>query len=178
MGTGQTLITMGALTLMSITLLNHNRAMMNTGDTLNDSRFRLEALSILTSHIEQLSQYYFDEASTDTTNAKDLADFTAPLSLGMEGNDSGTFDDIDDLHNATIADTGRSGVVYHVRYEVDYVNVSGNNYVPSSNREYSKRVRVSINDTFNPPMITRVQGSATVRDTIRLGHVVSYWFYN
>ena len=178
MNTGQTLLTLGALMLISMIILNFNRAMNDIDSEMDFDRFKLEALSMLTSHSEQLSQYFFDEASTDTTTLKRLNDFTQPGSLGYEWNDGGNVDDIDDLHGVTVADTGISGVIYNVDYNIDYVTRSGSSIVTSGSRQYHKRVRISISDTFNPPLIYHLVGANRVRDTLALEVVVSYWFYN
>ena len=73
--TGQSLITTGALILISIIILNFNRGVNDVDTSLDFNRFRVESLSMLTSHIEQVSQYYFDEASTDTVTEKRINDF-------------------------------------------------------------------------------------------------------
>ena len=82
--------------LITITILNFYGMMNEIEGALDYSRFRLEAVSVLTSRIEQVSQYFFDEASTDTSNASTLADFSAPAALGLEYGET-SFDDIDDF---------------------------------------------------------------------------------
>ncbi len=178
MNTGQTMLTMGALILISIIILNFHRTTDEISTSLDFNRFRLEAMSILTSHIEQLSQYFFDEASTDTLNEKQLSDFVAPNLLGYDANDNNIIDDIDDFHGVTVADTGMSGVVYNVNYSVDYVRLQSNRLVHSSTRQYHKRVSIAISDAYNPPLIYRTENNAQIRDTLRVSFVVSYWFYN
>ena len=100
--------------LMSVMVLNFHRTTNNISTSLDFNRFRMEALSILTSHVEQLSQYYFDEASTDTVSDKRLNDFVITQNLGFDQDDDGVVDDIDDLHGITISDTGMSGVPYNI----------------------------------------------------------------
>lgn len=173
--TGQMLLTMGALILMSIIMLNNNSAMMSTDETLDDNRYRMEALSILTSHIEQLGQYYFDEASTDTLNPKTLASFTPPGQLGFEPNDSSVIDDIDDVNNLVVIDTGRSGVPYAVRFRVDYVTPHSSGFYHAVGTRYHKRIQLWIHDTFPTPLIVNEAGE---RDSIYMAHVISYWFFN
>lgn len=178
MNTGQTLLTMGALILISLTILNFNRNVADIDTALDDNRFRLEALSVLTSHIEQVSQFFFDEASTDITNSSQLGDFASTMSLGWDSNDNGIIDDIDDLSGTTIPDTGRSGVVYNVHFNVDYVTLTGTQILHSAAPTYHKRIRVEVSDSFDPPLINHVVNGSTVRDTLSMEFVVSYWFYN
>lgn len=87
MNTGQTIITFGALILLTFAVLNLNKSLSYSDISLAQNRYRLEALSILTSYIEQASQYFFDEASTDTTNEKKLIDFSLPNNLGFDADD-------------------------------------------------------------------------------------------
>jgi len=178
MNTGQILLTLGAFVLFSVTILNFNRSMNNVDSNLDYNRFRLEALSILTSQIEQASQYFFDEVSTDTTSDKNLADFTAPASLGWDSGDSNIVDDIDDLNGTTVADTGRSGVPYNVSYAVDYVTLNSGIITHSSSRQYHKRITVKVFDNYTPPLISTEVNGISVRDTLSMSFVVSYWFYN
>ncbi|MBZ0263942.1 hypothetical protein K8I28_04670 [bacterium] len=178
MGTGQMIITFGAIMLMGVIVLNFNRLINDTDTNLDFNRFRLEAMSIMTSHVEQLSQYFYDEASTDTTSEKTLNDFTLPNNLGFEGNDSSLVDDIDDLNGTTAVDTGRSGAIYNVNYDLDYVTLSSDTFAASGTRQYHKRVNIAVSDAFNPPLIYEMVNGTRVRDTLKVSIVVSYWFYN
>lgn len=177
-GTGQSILTIGALMLISVLVMNFYRTSNDISTSLDFSRFHLEGLSVLTSHIEQLSQYFFDEASTDITSEKTLADFTLPANFGWDADDSTIVDDIDDLHGVTVVDTGISGVIYHVDYNVEYVTLSAGAIINSNVRQYHKRVTISVSDAFNPPMIYTMNGNVRMRDTLAISTVVSYWFYN
>lgn len=178
MGTGQTLITLGAMVLLSFVVMNLNRHLSTNDISLAQNRYRLEALSLLTSYIEQTSQYFFDEASTDTSSEKNLSDFATPGNLGFDSNDNGEIDDFDDFNNYAIIDTGRSGVRYHIAFEVDYVKLQGNQILTSSSREYHKRMKISVTDDYSDPLLYRWQGGQKIKDTLRVSFVQSYWFYN
>lgn len=164
--------------LISVIILNFNRTTNSISTSLDFDRFRIEALSILASHVSQLSQYYFDEASTDTTEEARLAHFSLPHQLGFDNGDDGIRDDIDDLHEVTIADTGLSGVIYNVDYVVDYVELIDGIITHSENREYHKRIAFTLSDVLDPPLIYHMSGDEKVRDTLRLEVVISYWFFN
>ncbi len=178
MNTGQTLITFGAFMLLSVIVLNLNRNLSNNDISLAQNRYRLEALSLLTSYIEQTSQYFFDEASTDTSSEKRLSDFAAPDQLGFDYNDNGEIDDFDDFNNYTIIDTGRSGVRYRISFQVDYVKLQGNQAVHSNSREYHKRMTIFVTDDYNDPVLYKWINGQKVRDTLKVSFVHSYWFYN
>jgi len=178
MNTGQTLITLGALILFSIAAFNINKTLTHCDISLAQNRYRLEALSLLTSYIEQTAQYFFDEASTDTSSGKNLADFTAPAYLGFDANDNGILDDFDDFNGYVKADTGRSGVVYSDSFHIEYVKLQGNSVVPSGTKEYHKRMTIYITDSYDPPLLYKYVNSQKVRDTLKVSFVHSYWFYN
>jgi len=178
MNTGQTLLTIGALMILSLAVYNINKLLLNCDFALSENRYRLEALSMLTSYIEQTSQYYFDEASTDTTSQKSLQDFTLPAQLGLESNDYNSIDDFDDLHQYVKIDTGRSGVVYKNYFEVEYVKLQGTSIIPSDEREYHKRMIIFTTDSYNPPLLYKYANGEKVRDTLKVSFVHSYWFYN
>jgi hypothetical protein len=52
MSTGQTLLTLGALVLMSFTVMNVLRTTGANEDIYNDTRLKLEAIALTTSMIE------------------------------------------------------------------------------------------------------------------------------
>ena len=178
MNTGQSLLTLGALIMVSIISLNFYRANNEISSSLDFDRFRVEGMAILTSQVEQLSQYYFDEITTDTTSSKRLIDMTSPYSLGLEANDSGRVDDIDDLRGMVVVETGLSGVSYRVLTDVEYVTLSNDQFVFSGSRQYHKRVRVSVYDGYNIPLIYHIVGEDRVKDTLKMSVTISYWFYN
>jgi len=178
MNTGQTIITIGALTLLTFAAFNLNRMLSDSDISLAQNRYKLEALSLLTSYIEQSTLYFFDEASTDTSSQKLLADFTQPGSFGFDADDGGVIDDFDDYHGLALADTGRSGVIYNISFAVEYVTLQGNSIVPSTSRQYHKRMTISISDAYNPPLIYTYKNGAQTPDTLKLSFVYSYWFYN
>lgn len=178
MGTGQSMLTLGAMMLITIIILNFNRMMNHIDQSLDFNRFHLEALSIMTSHVEELSQLFYDEVSTDTTSEKTLNEFTLPNQLGFENNDSSWVDDIDDLNGYSVADTGISGVVYNVNYDVEYVTLNNGQITPSISRQYNKRITIGVSDAYDPPLIYTVINDVNVRDTLKISVIFSYWFYN
>jgi hypothetical protein len=178
MSTGQMLLTIGALSLRSLGILNLNNSITNNDISLAQNRYRLEALSLMTSYMEQATQYFFDESTLDTNSTKTLPDFTTAGNLGMEKNDSSLIDDFDDFNGYTKIDTGLSGVAYKVMFEVDYVQLVGDSLVKSIARQYNKRMRISVIDNYPEPLLFRNFGGDKIRDTLKVSFVHSYWFYN
>ncbi len=175
---GQSLLTLFALIMVSVISLNFYRSDNYISSSLDFDRFRMEGLAVLTSHVEQLSQYYYDEASTDTANQKRLIDMTAPNLIGLEGNDSGKVDDLDDLNAMVRTETGVSGVIYKVLTTVEYVTLTNSRFVHSGARQYHKQIKVSVFDGYDVPLIYHMAGDTRVQDTLSMSVVVSYWFYN
>ncbi|MCS7229487.1 MAG: hypothetical protein RMJ81_07815 [Candidatus Kryptonium sp.] len=183
MGTGQTLITILALALLSLAVLNINRGLSSHDVSLAQNRYRLEALSIATSYIEQASQYYFDEAVADTNNTAKTDPNTFSATLGLDADDTTAMgmieiDDFDDYNSITRIDTGKSSVIYKVFFKVNYVDLSGNRVVPVSYKTFHKQMTVFVMDNYDPPLIYRETALGKVRDTVKISFVYSYWFYN
>ncbi len=178
MHTGQTLLTFGALFILTVAIFHNNRHLANQDISLAQNRYKLEALSLLNSHLEQTLDYYFDEASTDTVSEKRLSDFTQPNNLGFEANDNNVIDDFDDFNNYTLIDTGRSGIPYRISFQVEYVKLQNGKVVTSSSREYYKRITIRVTDNFTDPLIYHYSGNQKIKDTLKISFVNSYWFYN
>jgi hypothetical protein len=177
MHTGQILFTIAALGLLSLAILNLNTSINQNDVSLAQNRYRLEALSLINSYIEQSSSLYFDEVTTDTTQEKDISTFSTILQT--EPNDSGVFDDFDDYNNITKIDTGLSGVEYRVMFRVDYVTLTGDTVQHSGTRQWHKRMTIYVTDNYpGEPLLYRNSGTEKVRDTLKVSFVNSYWFYN
>ncbi|MGH1361915.1 MAG: hypothetical protein ACRBF0_00070 [Calditrichia bacterium] len=176
---GQYIITFAAMIMLTVTVMNLNNNLADTDINLSQNRYRLEALSILNSYAEKAAGEYFDEASTDSLSKKELLDFTLPAALGADIGDGGNIDDFDDYHNLAIIDTGQSGIIYRLTFEVEYVKLSGNNLVKSLlSQEYVKRMTIRLTDNYTDPIIYRNDGGVQVKDTLTQEVVYGYWFYN
>jgi len=177
MNTGQMLLTLGALGLLSLAVLNLNSSITENDISLAQNRYRLEALSLITSYIEQAGALYFDEISTDTSSAKTVNNFSHVLQT--EVNDSGHFDDFDDFNNFVKIDTGMSGVEYKVMFTVQYVQLQGDSLKYSASRQWHKLMTIAVTDNYpGEPLLYRNYGSEKTRDTLRVSFLNSYWYYN
>lgn len=63
MNTGQSLFTIGALLLLSLTVLRVNNSILVTDNILQDSKLGVLATSVATSVMEEASKKAFDESS-------------------------------------------------------------------------------------------------------------------
>ena len=99
MSGNETVYTLGAMVLLSAFILHSNQVAAEYRLELDRTRYRLEALALGSSFIEELSQLPFDEASWDSTSySKSVSDFTQANSLGPESGETSAdlFDDFDD----------------------------------------------------------------------------------
>ncbi|MCG6913762.1 hypothetical protein LJE86_07575, partial [bacterium BMS3Abin03] len=65
MNTGQSLLTIGALLILSLTVLRVNNSILVTDNILQDSKLGVLATSVATSLMEEASKKAFDEGSVD-----------------------------------------------------------------------------------------------------------------
>ena len=102
MNTGQTLLTIGALILLSISVVSTNRNSLQHGAIINQTEISLYSVSLAQAKIEEASGKAFDTySSSDTLDAGAAITSLSQLSttLGTEGGETYTnFDDIDDYN--------------------------------------------------------------------------------
>ena len=179
MNTGQTLLTLGAMVLLTTSVVNFNNYIYDQDVTLMQNQYRMEALSILNEEIKKISVCYFDEAMTDVSSIKKLTDFTQPVNLGFDVNDNGKMDDFDDYNDQTRTVTGESGAPYKLLYNIAYVRLYKDQIIKATKRKYYKRLSVSIVDDYAPPLIYKYASDGSkIRDTLRVSVVKSLWYYN
>ncbi|NMB82854.1 MAG: hypothetical protein GYA14_13665 [Ignavibacteria bacterium] len=174
MNTGQMLITIGAIFLLTMVILTTNRGLMSTNATMIDNRYRILATSLATSMIEKATGKAFDH-NTDTTAITDINLLTNVSSLGIETGENRIypedFNDFDDyncfktnpkLDTVAFQGTNRS-IIFRTFCRVDYVTT--NNPNSASNQK-----------TWHKRLIVRVI-SPEMTDTIKLSTIYSYWFF-
>jgi len=174
MNTGQMLLTIGAIFLLSTVILTVNRGFLTTNTTMITNRYGIMATSLATSMIERAISKAFDE-KTDTTEATNVSQLTLPQYLGLDAgesrNDPNLLDDFDDYNcyryvphvdSIQIDPMDLSKKLYFETYcSVDYVSDSNPNIV-SSVRTWHKKLQVIVT-------------SSAMEDTIRMTTIYSYW---
>lgn len=181
MGTGQMMLTIGAMFLLSLTILNVNRAVYNTNSTMAESRFNILAVSVATSILEDASGLAFDE-NTVTAAVTSTSSLTAATSFGINSGESASnpngFDDFDDYNvykttpkadTIQIAGTNKK-VIFHSLCKVDYV-MENNLSTTSASKTWHKRIQLRV---YCP----EIRDPVTLKtDTTRLSTVFSYWYF-
>jgi len=182
MNTGQTMITVLALALLSVITMRYYDTVGQSGRTLSKMGAGFTATTIATSVLEQVENCAFDAYSDTANSALDSTRFTKPDKLGLEAGDPPKwdwkhYDDVDDFNNDTIPITpGWMNEVYLVALQVYYVNPYGNIETKirgsSDKATYVKRIDVKV--WRSVPKLD----SAEVFDTVQVSNLHGYFFYN
>lgn len=160
MGTGQTILTIGAIMILSQLVLNVYKGFLSSGDVLQESKLGVLATSVATSLVEEAIGKAFDEATVD-----DFVSSTDALAatLGPEtGEVYPNFDDFDDYNDLDFTDTTWT-IPYRVQADVVYVSATDPDGQVAT-RTWHKKLKVSVTSPFTP-------------DTVRFDYVFSYWTF-
>jgi hypothetical protein len=161
MNTGQTMMTMCAMMLLSAIMLRVNTSNLSNESVRDQAQYGVLATSIATSIIEDAQSKSFDH-NTDTNSVKLLTDLSSVL--GPEGAETeATFNDFDDYDGFTRRDSTMPSAIFDIACEVVYVSsidIEGF----SNNRTWHKKMNVIISSPFSP-------------DTFRTSSIFSYWFF-
>jgi hypothetical protein len=175
MNTGQSLFSIGALLMLSLTVLRVNNTILSSDVVMRDSKLGILAVSLGTSLIEEANKKAFDAVTADD-GITDVSLLTSPSGLGPAfGELPADFNDFDDYNkyvkldtiftminigSTTIIDTNRY-VIFKDSCAVCYVeptNIDGKIMA----KTWHKKMTVFIS---SPSMI----------DTIKISKVFSYW---
>jgi len=172
MNTGQQLFAIGALLLLSLTVLRVNNYILLTDSMLVDSKFGIMANSIATSLIESATEKFYDVKTKEGPCPQ--SSLTYPPQKESGETDPSNFNDFDDYNNYIQTDT-ISSVVFYSKCRVSYVEPdpddsnSLDKIVPK--RTWNKRLDVSVTWRQNDQTI----GFST--DTVKQSTIYSYWYF-
>ena len=186
MGTGQTILTMGALLLLGFTVLLTNRSSLQFGAVINQTEINIYSVSLAESVIEEAAGKAFDHYSASDTVASgscitNLSQLTDPLLLKKETDDFYTdanhnYDDFDDYNSWSVTPyvTYVAGVdSFHIKAEVFYVDTT-NPDLKVLTRTWHKKMIVKVWPTITP------WGDSTGKakpDTVVMSYIYSYWWF-
>ena len=164
MNTGEMLLTIGAMILLSTLILRVNNNFAGNTSTVYNSKFAILASSVGASVIEEAMGKSFDENSVNAP-VSSLNDLTTPAKLGPESGESySNFDDIDDYNGYTKVDSTMPSAVFKIVCSVSYVGPTTPN-INSSTSTWTKKISVTVT-------------SISMKDTVRLSSLFSYWVFN
>ena len=164
MNTGQMLITIGALMLLSVVILRVNTNFLGTSVLMMETKQGILAVSLGTSILEDATGKAFDQ-NTDTAAVTSVSQLST---LGPEfGEDHVTkFNDFDDYDGYVVVDSTLPSAHFVAICSVDYV-ADGNPESVSASKTWNKRltVRVTTDET------------GSLQDTVILSTVYSYFYF-
>ncbi len=164
MGTGQTLLTIMAMMMLSRMALSVNSSNAQGGAAVEMAAYRITATSLGTSLIEEATGLAFDQKS-DTVGISNASSFTPTISLGPESGDHYPgYNDCDDFNGLHKIDSLAGSAIFITDVKVEYVTISGNAIVVSGSQTYNKRITVSVSSKSMP-------------DTLKFYNVFSYWYF-
>ncbi len=172
MNTGQSLFAIGAMLLLSLTILRVNNNILLTDTIMIDSKFGIIANSIATSLIESATEKFFDAKTKEGPCLQSA--LTYPPQKESGETDPDNFDDFDDFNNYTQTDTV-SSVVFYSRCKVSYVNPAADSPNSLNNdvttRTWNKKLSVSVTWRQNDETI------GFSADTVKQSTIYSYWYF-
>lgn len=138
MGNAQSLLTLGALTILSFTSLNFNSTILESSTVEIENKVALTAFSLADDLLEEIKVRSFDEKTKQfpTTNINSLTEKT---SLGKDvGEVYPNFDDVDDYNGFSKFISAPHAENYSVTCVVNYVKESDPDDVSSMQTFYKK----------------------------------------
>lgn len=160
MNTGQMLITIAALLLLSLVILRVNNNFLSTSTVLMENKFGVLAVSLATSVLEEAKGKAFDH-NTDSAAVSDVNNLST---LGPDGGEvDPLYNDFDDFDGLTRVDTTLPSAPFTIQCVVDYVNSSTPNSTTNS-KTWHKKMTVTVSSPF-------------MQDTVRLSSIYSYFYF-
>ena len=162
MGTGQTLLTILAMMMLSRMALSVNQSNAQGGNAVEMAAYRITGTSLGTSLIEEATGLAFDSKS-DTVGISNASSFSSVL--GPEaGEHYPVFNDCDDFNGLHKVDSLSGSAIFSTDVKVEYVTINNNAITVSGSQTYNKRITVSVSSKSMP-------------DTLKFYNVFSYWFF-
>ena len=187
------MLTILAMLLMGRLILMVNENNANMGEAVKMSEYRITAISLATSYLEDAQGKEFDRLTLPPNDPPTVSASTCtlPASLGPDaGEVYPNFDDFDDYNGLDRQDTLRDitgkiiTAIYHVRAKVEYVKISGGAVVPETTTPtYTKRLTVTITspsilqDNFSYSLAPKAGHAlpTNIQDTLVFSTLFSYW---
>ena len=175
MNTGQMLITIGAIILLSVIILRTNTTVLSTNTVMVNSKVEVLAVSLATSFMEEATSKKFDEAvvSNAVHSPSQLSDVLGPDYHEWYP----FFDDIDDYNyfkDSVKIDRIEIGTNDTLEFEtharVEYVSDS-NPDVASGSKTFNKKLTVMVT---SPGMYDE---QTNQQDTLTMSTIFSYWYF-
>jgi hypothetical protein len=162
MNTGQMMLAVGAMILLSLVVLRVNNNYLSTDTVMMESKFGVLATSLAQSLIEEASGKAFDE-HTKGVAILDSTLLTPPALLKNEGEVYPDYDDFDDYNGFQKDVTNLPSAIFHIECKVNYVNAETPDIV-ENHVTWNKKISVTVS-------------SPSSKDTVKLYSIFSYWYF-
>ena len=143
MNTGQSLMSIGALLLLSLASLQFNSVILENNTVEIENKVYLTAFSLADDLIEEIKQKAFDERTIDF-QAINISQLTFPPNK-ESGEEWPYFDDIDDYNNYIKPVSLPHVEDYTVTCTVNYSNAYGDDI---NTQSYYKKVRIKVTSQY------------------------------
>lgn len=161
MNTGQMLLALGALILLSTMVLRFNRSVLTSDEVMYNSKYNVLASSLCVSVIEEARGKAFDQ-NTDSAAINNVNLLSA--TLGPDGSETyEDYNDFDDFNGYVKSDSSMPSAIFYVTAKVSYIN-------------HTNPVSVAVNQTWHK-MITVTVMSSAMKDPVKMSSTYSYWYY-
>lgn len=161
MNTGQMLLTVGALILLSSMVLRFNRSILTSDEVMYNSKFNVLASSLCTSLIEEARGKAYDE-NTDGNAISKVDELSN--TLGPEfGETYANYNDFDDFDGFVKVDSTMPSAIFYVTSKVTYI-------------EATNPIKITAKKTWHK-MITVTVMSSSMKDPVKMSSTYSYWFF-
>ena len=166
MNTGQMLLALGAMILLSTTVLRVNNTFFTTDTVLDETKFNFLATSLGSSIIQEAKSKAFDSA-TDSVSISDVDLLTSASSLGPDSGEKGgkksLFNDFDDFNGYQDIDSTMPSAPFWYSCKVVYID-EDNPDVPTTSKTWNKMITITITSPY-------------MADVVKMSAVYSYWFF-
>jgi len=176
MSTGQVILTMGALMLLSTILLSFYGLVADSTKTIDTTQSNITEVALAISYQEVIQGLAFDEVTVDSfltaSEMNYLSSVLGPDNPPPSGEPTETnleaFDDVDDFNGYEIDQANPGGALgtYRTRFAVHYVNPNDINQI-SSSKTFVKRVDMQV-----------WRESPASQDTLKTSFVVGYFHFD
>ena len=171
MNTGQMMITMAAMMLLSTVILNVNKNALNSTKGMAESKYQILAVSLGTALIEEAFSKAFDANTADGQIADNLSDLSSSLGPGSGEYTKSDFNDFDDFNgyvDSTSSDPTLISADFVISSNVYYVDPNlSQSLDPVSYRTWHKKIDVFITSKFLDDG----------KDTVKLSKVYSHYYF-
>ncbi|MEE9430170.1 MAG: hypothetical protein V3V16_03960 [Melioribacteraceae bacterium] len=165
MNTGQMMLGVVALGLLTLVVLNSNKNTITTQDSMIYSKGFIVANTVALSLLDEIASKAYDEEIVNGTSIVNAIDFSSLLKPET-GEVYPNFDDIDDYNNFTKTETVSQMGDFNILVKVEYLTDA---LVPTIVRTYNKNVTVKVT---SPTMINQSTGEV---DTLVITSILSQW---